>query len=144
MLTPCTSILSGQKLNEEVTNPEKAIEKAIRQIGPACAVSSLTTAAALASLCASGNNGLFELGVIGALAVMAGYVCIIVALPLGCLWASRSGFAPKKSLANALSGIAKPALTLLKHRTLVLVIGAIVCVIGLYAHYAIDSRFRLI
>ena len=136
--------LKWQTISEEQGTSTISLEEAIRQIGPACAISSITTAAALISLCASGNNGLFELGIIGAIAIMAGFITIMVALPLGCYWAMQSGFKPKRSLANKLGNISKPAMKLLRYRTWVLVLGAIVCAVGLYAHYTIDSRFRLI
>jgi len=61
--------LKWQKLSEKQDDYISSLSQAINQVGPACALSSITTAAALLSLCLSGNNGLYELGIIGALAV---------------------------------------------------------------------------
>jgi len=136
--------LKWQKLGEKKKDLIEGMEQAIREVGPACALSSVTTTAALLSLCLSGNNGLFELGVVGAVAVLGGFVSLIVALPLGAYWTSRAGFTPRRSVANKVSVLAAPAMKLLSHRKLVMGVGLFLCAAGLYAHTVIDSRFRLI
>ena len=121
-----------------------ALEEAIREIGPACAISSLTTGAALLSLCASGNNGLIELGIVGAISVIGGFLAIILGLPVCAYWATRIGFKPKRANANRLSFVAKPAMRLVAWRKTAIVSGLLLCGLGIYAHFEIDSRFRLI
>ena len=122
----------------------EALEASIREIGPASAVSSVTTAAALLSLCFSGNHGLFELGIIGALAVLGGFVAIIVGFTVTAYWLARMGYTPRKTTANRLSMVAGPAMRILKWRKSVIVAGLMLAGLGLYAHFNIDSRFRLI
>lgn len=136
--------LKWQKLSEKQSDYMASLEQAIREVGPACALSSVTTAAALLSLCLSGNNGLYELGIVGAIAVFGGFIAVIVALPLGAYWSSKYGFKPKKSAANKVSVLAGPAMKLLNYRKAVLFTGLLLCAAGLYAHTVIDSRFRLI
>ncbi len=136
--------LKWQKLNLDSATPIAALEQAIQEIGPACAISSLTTAAALISLCASGNMGLIELGVVGAIAVLAGFVCVIVILPLGCYWALKFGFNSKHSTSDSLKFVARPAIAALRHKGIVLGAGAVMCIVGLYGHWSIDSRFRML
>ena len=136
--------LKWQKLSEKQDDYVQSLEQAIREVGPACALSSVTTAAALLSLCLSGNNGLYELGIVGAIAVFGGFISVIVALPLGAYWASKSGFKPKRSAASKIGVIAGPAMKLLNYRKSVLFVGLLLCAAGLYAHTVIDSRFRLI
>jgi predicted RND superfamily exporter protein len=136
--------LKWQKLSEKEDDFLVSLNQAIREVGPACALSSVTTAAALLSLCLSGNNGLYELGIVGALAVLGGFVCVVVALPLGAYWASKAGFKPRRSVASKVGVIAGPAMKLLNYRKAVLVCGLLLCAAGLYAHTVIDSRFRLI
>ncbi len=125
-------------------DPNQAMEETLLEVGPACAVSSITTAAALLSLCLSGNNGLYELGIVGALGVIGGFIAIMVSLPVATYWGLRFGFAPKVTAASRLSAIAGPAMRLLAWRKTVLAMGLVLCVTGLYAHANIDSRFRLI
>ena len=136
--------LKWQKKTSQFDDRLTALEAAINEIGPACALSSLTTAAALLSLCLSGNNGLFELGIAGALAVIGGFVSLIMGLPLGLYWAIRAGFVHDTSTASKLSLIAAPALKLLKYRKTTIAAGLALVAVGLFAHQNIDSRFRLI
>ncbi|MEM9332372.1 MAG: MMPL family transporter [Pseudomonadota bacterium] len=136
--------LKWQKKSTEYEDPLEALDSAVCEIGPACALSSVTTAAALLSLCFSGNNGLFELGIVGAVSVLGGFVCLIMGLPLGLYWALRAGFKHQRSAANSLSVIAAPAMKLLEYRKTVLITGLALTAAGLFAHQNIDSRFRLI
>ena len=136
--------LKWQALCERESDTLKALEKAIREIGPACAVSSVTTGAALLSLCFSGNHGLIELGFVGAISVLGGFLAIMVGLPVSAYWMARSGFRPKGSTTQRLSAIAAPAMRLLRWRKTLFAGGIVLCFMGLYAHSMIDSRFRLI
>ncbi|MEL7428793.1 MAG: MMPL family transporter [Pseudomonadota bacterium] len=124
--------------------PLEAIEHTIREVGPAAAVSSVTTAVALLSFCASGNFGLFELGVVGAFAVIGGFIAIIVGFPITAYWLVRAGYVPQKTTVNRLSRLARPAMKALKWRKSVITVGLVLAAAGLYAHFNIDSRFRLI
>ncbi len=136
--------LKWQKKTDELGDAIKGIEVATERIGPACALSSITTALALLSLCVSGNFGLFELGLVGALGVLGGFICLITGLPLGIYWASKTNFFHSPPNAMKLNAISKPAIGLLKYKKAVIAIGLIGCAFGLYAHHNIDSRFRLI
>ena len=117
--------LKWQKFCEQGLEEKAALIEAVEEIGPACAISSLTTAAALLSLCASGNNGLFELGMVGALAVIGGFVSVIVGLPVAAYWALRAGFKPRRATASNLSRLVKPAMGLLQKRSLVIPAGLV-------------------
>lgn len=136
--------LKWQKKTSKASSNIAALEQAIEEIGPACAISSITTASALLSLCISGNNGLFELGIVGAISVVGGFFAIIIGLPVAVYWAMRFGFEPEKANATRLASIAAPAMRVLAWRKTVLAMGLILCFTGLYAHTYIDSRFRLI
>ncbi len=136
--------LKWQRLGLNDDDPIPSLEVVINEIGPACAVSSITTAVALLSLCLSGNFGLFELGVVGAIAVIVGFLSVLVVLPLGCYWAVRAGFRPNRKATEGLKIIAKPAVQLLKHKAAVICVGLVFGAAGLYAHWNIDSRFALL
>jgi len=136
--------IKWQKLATKSDDSIQALRDAITEIGPACAISSITTAAALLSLCFTGNNGLFELGIVGAIAVFAGFIAVIVAMPICTYWALQYGFKAQASQTNKLEAIAKPAMFAFRHRNKSLLIGVVLCIAGLFAHSMIDSRFRLI
>jgi len=86
--------IKWQKLITEGMTPETAITEAVRVVGPACALSTLTTAIALISLTFAGNHGLIELGAVGAIAIMGCFLAVIAVLPLVCYWAARMGAKP--------------------------------------------------
>jgi len=136
--------IKWQKLITEGMTPETAITEAVRVVGPACALSTLTTAIALISLTFAGNHGLIELGAVGAIAIMGCFLAVIAVLPLVCYWAARMGAKPDYRGARRLSALAKPAIKFMEHRKLALAIGGVVLVVGLFAHNMIESRFRLI
>ncbi len=121
-----------------------AMGRAVTLVGPACALAMITTAIALASLTLSGNLGLTDLGWIGAVSILASFISVITVLPLGVHWAGRLGFAPDPRSANRLAGISRLAHSAVRHSALIGFSGVVVCLIGLYAHWNIDSRFRLL
>jgi len=55
---------------------------AIENVGPACALTALTTAAAFASIMRTGNAQLFEFAVLGAVGTMLSFACVIVTFAL--------------------------------------------------------------
>ncbi len=55
---------------------------AIEDVGPACALTALTTAVAFASIMLTGNAQLFEFAVLGAIGTMLSYACIMVTFAL--------------------------------------------------------------
>ena len=136
--------LKWEKLATDGDDPMDAIHQAVVTVGPACGLSTLTTAIALGSLTFSGNHGLTELGIIGAISILVCFITVIAILPLACYWLIKSGFVPKGGNASRLSAVAKPAIALMNRRVLVLGLGLVFLVIGLYAHSAIESRFRLV
>ncbi len=121
-----------------------AIGQTITQVGPACALAMITTAAAMISLTLSGNFGLIELGTIGAISIGLGFVAILVALPILMYWANRLGFTVRSNPADGLAIVNRPAIAALKHSRLIMIGGVGICAIGLLVHFNLDSRFRLI
>ncbi|MEM7438542.1 MAG: MMPL family transporter [Pseudomonadota bacterium] len=55
---------------------------AVRAVGPACALTALTTAVAFSSIMLTGNAQLFEFGVLGALGTMLSFVIVLVTFAL--------------------------------------------------------------
>ena len=136
--------IKWQNLCSQAPDPHAALTEAVRTVGPACALSTITTAIALMSLAVTGNFGLLELGVVGATGILGCFLAVIAVLPLGCYWAVRAGFVPSDQGASRLRMVARPAFSALKRKPVVIAGSAVLLAIGLYAHFAIDSRFRLI
>lgn len=131
-------------LARESGDPVGAIRRAIELVGPACALSAITTAVALFSLALSRNHGLVELGVIGGLAVVASLFAVIVVLPLVIHWLAKAGYRPRAKGPSRLSVAAAPAVRLLARPRLVVAAGLVLCLAGGYAHVNLKSRFQLV
>ncbi|WP_298861584.1 MMPL family transporter [uncultured Sulfitobacter sp.] len=58
------------------------VRSAVEKVGPACALTALTTAVAFASVTLTGNAQLFEFGVLGALGTMLSFILVIVTFAL--------------------------------------------------------------
>lgn len=58
------------------------VHSALRKVGPACALTALTTALAFASITLTGNAQLFEFGVLGALGTLLSFAIVIVTFAL--------------------------------------------------------------
>lgn len=59
-----------------------SLRDAIENVGPACALTALTTAVAFASIMLTGNAQLFEFAVLGAVGTMLSFICVIVTFAL--------------------------------------------------------------
>ncbi|MEL6317404.1 MAG: MMPL family transporter, partial [Pseudomonadota bacterium] len=74
---------------------EEAIAGALREVGPACALSLLTTMLAFAAFVASGSSAIMEFGAIGAAAVGILFLTAMIAHP-AIVWAAlRLGWRPE-------------------------------------------------
>lgn len=120
------------------------INSTLTTIGPACALAMITTAIALATLTMSGNFGLIELGTIGAIAIALGFVSVLAALPLAIYWAKKLGFTVRSNPADGLAIVSRPAVAILKYWKINVSVGIAICIVGIFVHFNLDSRFRLI
>ncbi len=62
--------------------PIERVETAVSTVGPACALTAITTAIAFAAIGTSGNQQLEELALVGAVSVLASYIAVIVSFAL--------------------------------------------------------------
>lgn len=136
--------LKWARTSSKGTSPEAALEQAIVEIGPACSMAMITTGIALGSLWLSNNYGLFELATLGVLSLIVGFIAVLGGLPLMIFWAIKMGHRIKHLPADRLMAVVKPAGFLLKNPMVVAVVGLVLCLVGFYAHFNIDSRFRMI
>ncbi|MEM7462841.1 MAG: MMPL family transporter [Pseudomonadota bacterium] len=131
-------------LEQDGLERHDALEKAVRLVGPACVMSAMTTAIALFSLILSGNNGLAELGIVGGIAMLASMFAVLIITPVAVYWAIRAGYKNPGVSAMRLSRAAEPAIKLSRYPRSVVIVGLILAMAGLFAHFDIESRFRLV
>lgn len=81
-------------------DPSKAVDETVRVIGPATALTMLTTLVSFASLSLTPGQGIQEFSMAGSMASITNFICIMTFLPLLLKLAVRLGFkAPKPSFA---------------------------------------------
>lgn len=84
----------------EGMDPYKAVDETVRVVGPASALTMLTTLVSFASLSLTAGQGIQEFSLAGTMASLTNFVCLMTFLPLLLKLAVRLGFkAPKPSFA---------------------------------------------
>lgn len=84
----------------EGMDPNKAVDETVRVVGPASALTMLTTLVSFASLSLTAGQGIQEFSLAGTIASLTNFVCLMTFLPLLLKLAIRLGFkAPKPSYA---------------------------------------------
>ncbi len=84
----------------EGMDPNKAVDETVRVVGPASALTMLTTLVSFASLSLTAGQGIQEFSQAGVLASLINFICLMTFLPLILKLAIRLGFkAPKPSYA---------------------------------------------
>ena len=84
----------------EGMDPYKAVDETVRVVGPASALTMLTTVVSFASLSLTAGQGIQEFSMAGTIASLTNFVCLMTFLPLLLKLAVRLGFkAPKPSFA---------------------------------------------
>lgn len=78
-----------QALNSENADAISNLRMAVSQVGPACSLTSLTTATAFLSFLYAGSEALDQFAYLGACVVLLGFVGVIVGLPLVIYWLIR-------------------------------------------------------
>ncbi|MEM7303652.1 MAG: MMPL family transporter [Pseudomonadota bacterium] len=83
------------------------LREAVRRVGPASALTSITTALAFSSFGYASAPAMKDLAVYGVAAVGFAFLAVIVVLPLGCYWMVRLGFVGSKRRQPALKPLGK-------------------------------------
>ncbi len=84
----------------EGMDPYKAVDETVRVVGPASALTMLTTLVSFASLSLTAGQGIQEFSLAGTIASLTNFICLMTFLPLLLKLAIRLGFkAPKPSFA---------------------------------------------
>ena len=117
----------------------EAIFGTIREVGPAVALTAMTTAIAFLAIAISDNEQLFEFAVIGALAVIFAYFTVIVSFVL--LARQFRKFEPKVpfSMEPPLSAIA----ALQRHDRTIMLVSLCMVVIGIIGYARTEPWFRI-
>jgi len=120
------------------------LKEAILKIGPASALTSLTTAAALSSFMMSSSDALFEFGWLGIILVMFAFLAVIIALPLVGLLLVNTGLIKSGARSVGLQpfkAIARRTYRFYPHAITFLTLGVIFGL--LYIHSKLEPDYRV-
>ena len=81
-LADCVHLTIAYARDRQSRDEDAALANVIESVGPACALTSVTTAIAFAAIFIVGDAQIRELSLVGGVAVFAGYVAMIVAFPV--------------------------------------------------------------
>ncbi|MEG6507600.1 MMPL family transporter [Methyloligella sp. 2.7D] len=134
---------------DDGAHKKEAIQKALAEVGPACALTSITTSIALFSL-ALGNSALIQqFGIMAGVSVIVALILVIGVMPLFAVLFLKEG-GPKYLSDGANAGVAlldraTAALSgfVLKWPTTIAVIGTVLTVLFAIGYLQLEPRYRL-
>lgn len=132
-----------ERRHGEDEKPIAAIADTIRRIGPACALTSLTTAAAFASLSLTGYGALNELAWFGAAAALISFLAIISVFPIAARFLVRSADIGTYHRSSGQTGVALQRLSAIiaPGRFAIIAIALVLLAAGAIGHIATKPRF---
>lgn len=134
-----------QTSNSENASLEANLTDALRRVGPASALTSLTTAVAFLSFIYASSHALQDFAWLGALAVALAFLAVILGLPVTLHWMIRLGIArPKKARAPMFQGIGRFIRPLpMGYPLRMVVLGAVICAALAVSHKLVVPDYLL-
>lgn len=134
-----------QQLNRKNPNAKvHNLREAVLRVGPASALTSITTAAAISSFALSSSEALIEFAWLGVILISFAFLTVIIALPIAGVWFVRMGF-----LRNQPEIAKSPTIVHLATRSfyaspVVLVLLALVALVPMvYSHFNLKPNYRV-
>lgn len=134
-----------QALNAEGGDLAENLENALRRVGPASALTSITTVLAFFSFSFASGSALKEFSALGMAVVSLAFLSVIMALPLAAHWAVRLGLArPGRARTPAFSGLGGPLFAIVSRypRRISALAVAAVAVLA-FVHTLVTPEFRV-
>lgn len=139
-LADCVHLTIAYAQDRQTRNEDAALTSVIRRVGPACALTSLTTAMAFAAIFIVGDLQIRELSLVGGVGVCAGYLAIIVTFPVLVRVLCPQGQSSGSSPSVAIEGLAIRAISSPRRTA---VAGFIITVTGLIMCWHAEPWFTL-
>ncbi len=133
---------SWLRLWRDGMEPNEAVRQTVLRVSPACALTTITTMIAFASLGLTQGQGIQEFALSGMIAVVVAYVTLVTFLPLALKLAIRLGFkSPRKPSAALTAPI--PVVKKLVHRFTkpLAIFGVVATVLLFYPHMDLEPQF---
>ncbi len=133
---------SWMRLWRDGLEPDEAVRQTVLRVSPACALTSITTIIAFASLGFTQGQGIEEFALSGVLAVIVAYVTLVTFLPLALKTAIRLGFkSPRAPSAVLTAPIPLIRSLVWKWKKPLALFGIVACVALFYPHLQLKPQF---
>lgn len=135
-----------QTSNAAGSDHEANLTEALRRVGPASALTSVTTVLAFLSFSFASGSALKTFSAVGMAVVAIAFMAVITSLPVACLLAARLGLVRAGRVREpALQGIGGAFVALVEPRPLLLMVGAIIAVIALsVVHGMVRPEYQIL
>ncbi len=119
---------------------QASLERTIREIGPACALTALTTAIAFLAIAISDNDQLFEFAVVGAVSVLFSFFVVMTTFALLGKFVNRSSI-PEQDGEESWSILALIGRTVLVHGRRIFVLALVLFAAGAFGYSQTEAWF---
>lgn len=120
------------------------LKEAVLKIGPASALTSLTTAFAISSFALSPSEALVEFAWVGVILVIFAFLAVIVGLPVLGIWLIKIGLIKKRDYNESSFSLGALSLKVYERKPMMISIGALVSVVALfYVHVSLKPDYRI-
>jgi len=136
------------KLNSSIdtTNQDLStnLKEAVLKIGPASALTSLTTAFAISSFALSPSEALVEFAWVGVILVIFAFLSVIVGLPVLGIWLMKIGLIKQRKVEDGRDSFGALSLKIYESKPVLISLAALVSVIALfYVHASLKPDYRI-
>ena len=136
------------KLNSIGDNSKDALranlKEAVLKIGPASALTSLTTAFAISSFALSPSEALVEFAWVGVILVIFAFLSVIVGVPVLGIWLMKIGLIKKRDHNEGTFSFGALSLKIYESRPVAISVAALISVVALfYVHVSLEPDYRI-
>ena len=120
------------------------LKEAVYKVGPASALTSLTTAFAISSFALSSSEALVEFAWVGVILVIFAFLAVIVGVPVLGIWLMKIGLIKQREEKENGFSFGGFVRKIYEFNPLAICVGALVSVITLfYVHFALEPDYRI-
>lgn len=120
------------------------LKEAVLKIGPASALTSLTTAFAISSFALSASEALVEFAWVGVILVIFAFLAVIVGVPLLGIWLMKVGLIKKQKQKEGGFSFGALSLKIYETKPVLISVAALASVVALfYVHAALKPDYRI-
>ncbi|WP_404404130.1 RND family transporter [Pelagibacterium halotolerans] len=130
------------RMSQEGIEPRAALQRTVERVSPACALTTLTTIIAFATLTLAPGQGLQEFAISGAIGMCVAFIALATVLPLTLLLALKLGYKLRKPPSVALTAPIPMARRLARVMPRKIAFASVgIAILLLIPHFSLEPRF---